>query len=123
MIKKEFPPMVHEERTAREGAAAGDLRSDVEALKSDVGALRRDITGLVQDLISAGKVGAGDAGQAFSSAARSRLNDFGVDFEGLSDRGLEILESAQDQIEKRPLMSMGIAFGLGMVLGSIFRRS
>jgi ElaB/YqjD/DUF883 family membrane-anchored ribosome-binding protein len=115
--------MIHEERTAREGAVPGDLRSDVEALKSDIGALRRDVTGLVQDLISAGKVEAGDAGQAFSSAARGRLNDFGVDLEGLSDRGLEMLESVQEQIEQRPLMSMGIAFGLGMVLGSIFRRS
>jgi ElaB/YqjD/DUF883 family membrane-anchored ribosome-binding protein len=112
--------MVQEERVARESS---DLRGDVEALKADIGALRRDVTSLVQDLIAAGKARAGDAGQGFSSAARSRLEDFGVDMEGVSERGMELLESVQDQIERRPLMSIGIAFGVGMVLGSILRRS
>jgi ElaB/YqjD/DUF883 family membrane-anchored ribosome-binding protein len=112
--------MVQEERVVRE---ANDLRADVEALKADIGALRRDVTGLVQDLIAAGKVQAGDAGQAFSSAARSRLEEYGVDLEDLSGRGQELLDSLQRQLEQRPLMSVGIAFGLGMVLGSIFRRT
>jgi ElaB/YqjD/DUF883 family membrane-anchored ribosome-binding protein len=115
--------MVQEERTYPNAGSPGDLRSDVEALKADIGALRRDVTGLVQDLVAAGKVQAGDAGQAFSSAARSRLDDFGVDLDGLSERGQELLETLQEQVERKPLLSIGVAVGLGMVLGSIFRRS
>jgi ElaB/YqjD/DUF883 family membrane-anchored ribosome-binding protein len=111
--------MVQEERLAKE---ATDLRADVEALKSDIGGLRRDITTLVQDLIAAGKVQAGAAVEASSSAARSRLEDYGVDMEGLSERGMEVLESVQEQIEQKPMLSIGIAFALGMVLGAIFRR-
>lgn len=115
--------MVQEDRVGREGTReASDLRADVEALKSDIGALRRDVTSLVQDVLTAGKVQAGEAGQPFLNAARSRLENYGVDTESLSAHGQQLLESVQEQIERRPLMSIGIALGLGMVLGSIFRR-
>lgn len=129
--------MVQEERLSREpvrpgdsagGGSGKDVRADVEALRSDISALRRDLSALVHDLVATGKVQAGDAGQAFSSAARSRLEDYGATMGNLAgqkwqDTGQEVFESIQAQVEQRPLMSIGIAFGLGMVLGSIFRRT
>lgn len=108
MPKDEQPP-----------ADRGDVRADVEALKQDLNALRRDMQALVQDLISAGKA---EAGEAFTNAARSRLDECGVDLDLLTQRSREVLDTVQEQVERHPLMSVGIAVGVGMMLASIFRR-
>jgi ElaB/YqjD/DUF883 family membrane-anchored ribosome-binding protein len=111
------PGMVQDERASQD-----DLRPEIEALKADISALRDDLSVLVQDLIAAGKVQAGEAGAALSSAARSRLEEYGVDLDRLSAHGQEVMESLQEQVERRPLLSLGVALGIGMMLGSIFRR-
>lgn len=111
--------MLHEERNASD---QGDLRPEIEALKADIRALRQDVATLVQDLVAAGKVRAGEAGEALTDAARSRLAEYGVDLDELTQRSRETMDNLSDQVQRHPLTSVGIALGLGMVLGGILHR-
>jgi ElaB/YqjD/DUF883 family membrane-anchored ribosome-binding protein len=106
------------------GAAAGtaDLRRDVDAIRADMAALREDLSALVGSAVRAGKAQAGDASQRLTDAARSRLDQMGTAWGGVSDRGQEFLEQAQQRIGERPLQSVGIAFAAGLLVGAIVKR-
>ncbi|MEX2217938.1 MAG: hypothetical protein WD749_04190 [Phycisphaerales bacterium] len=113
--------MVQEGHVGGVGAPP-EIRSDVEAVKADIAALRAEVANLVQDVVVLGKVRAGDAGQRIADAARSRLDQLGTVWEQAQEQGKEALERIQDQIEERPLTSIGVAFGAGLLLGALLRR-
>ena len=98
------------------------VRADVEAIKSDIAALRAEVSNLMQDVVSAGKARAGDAGQKIADAARSRLDQLGTAWEQASEQGKQYLETVQDKIEERPLAAIGIAFGAGVLLGALLKK-
>jgi ElaB/YqjD/DUF883 family membrane-anchored ribosome-binding protein len=104
------------------GAVSPEVRSDVEAIKSDLAALRAEVANLVQDVVSAGKSGAGNAGSRIAEAARGRLDQVGQAWEQATEQGKQLVENIQEQIEERPLASIGIAFGTGLLLGALLRR-
>ncbi len=120
--------MVQEGRVNPEstpGAAAtgsADVRRDVETIKSDLAALRADLSALIGSAVNAGKVQAGDARERLSTAARSRLDQFESAYGDLNSRGREVVDRVQQEIEERPLRSVGIAFVSGLLLGVIARR-
>jgi ElaB/YqjD/DUF883 family membrane-anchored ribosome-binding protein len=103
-------------------AGAAELRRDVDAIRADLAALREDISALAGSAVRAGKARAGDASQRLSDAARSRLDQIGSAWGGVSDRGQEFLEEAQQRIGERPLQSVGIAFAAGLLVGAIVKR-
>jgi ElaB/YqjD/DUF883 family membrane-anchored ribosome-binding protein len=113
--------MVQEGRVG-EIAGQPQVRADVEAIKSDLAALRAEVSNLMQDVVSVGKVRAGDAKQRISDAARSRLDQLGSAWEQASDQGKQLVENLQCQIEERPLTSLGVAFGAGLLLGALLRK-
>jgi ElaB/YqjD/DUF883 family membrane-anchored ribosome-binding protein len=80
------------------------------------------VANLVQDVVSVGKARAGDAGSRIADAARSRLDQAGVAWEQATEQGRQIVENIQERIEERPLASIGIAFGAGLLLGALLRR-
>lgn len=104
------------------GVATPEIRSDVEAIKADLAALRAEMANLVQDVVSAGKAGAGHAGSRIADAARDRLDQVGQAWEQATEQGRQMVESIQEKIEERPLASIGIAFGAGLLLGALLRR-
>jgi|SRR3954462_5775495 ElaB/YqjD/DUF883 family membrane-anchored ribosome-binding protein len=113
------------------------LQKDLTAVKNDVSALTDQIT----DVLNAF---AGQASkQARSSArdARGRADDMLSDFQGrgsavyddLRERGSaaydaaygyanSMEESLEDTITERPLASVGVALGLGILIGMAWRR-
>jgi ElaB/YqjD/DUF883 family membrane-anchored ribosome-binding protein len=107
---------------AAAAAGAADLRRDVDAIRADLAALREDLSALVGGAVRAGKARAGDASQRFTDAARSRLDQMGSAWEGVGDRGQELLDQAQQRIGERPLQSVGIAFAVGLLVGAAARR-
>jgi ElaB/YqjD/DUF883 family membrane-anchored ribosome-binding protein len=102
------------------------LEKDVANVKNDIGALADQITDALNTL----------AGSARKQARRGYKNaranvDSVVD--DLSERGGAMMDAAQDAagsveetlenvITERPLASVGLALGLGFLIGAIWRR-
>lgn len=80
------------------------LRQDVESLRDDLNRLRSDIGGITQQWMSRARDGMGDA------------------MEYAQDQGGEAIKTVQHQIEDHPLASVGIALGVGLLLGAMLKR-
>jgi ElaB/YqjD/DUF883 family membrane-anchored ribosome-binding protein len=102
------------------------LQKDVAAVKNDISALTEQITDVLNSFTdTAGK-------QARRGYKQARANvDSAVD--DLSERGSAAMDAAQDTassieealedlIQERPLATVGLALGLGFLIGAAWRR-
>ncbi len=102
------------------------LQKDVAAVKNDISALTEQITDVLNSFTdTAGK-------QARRGYKQARANvDSAVD--DLSERGSAAMDAAQDAassieealedlIQERPLATVGLALGLGFLIGAAWRR-
>jgi ElaB/YqjD/DUF883 family membrane-anchored ribosome-binding protein len=102
------------------------LEKDVTAVKNDISALTDQITDVLNSFAGTAKK------QARRGYKEARANvDSAVD--DMSERGsammgaaqdaaLSIEESLEDVITQRPLATVGIALGLGFLIGATWRR-
>ena len=91
------------------------LQADFEALKNDFAALRADLGVLAQD--------AGSAARSGAASAAGRLRDTGrEEFDSAKAKARQAKDQAQGQIEDHPFMAVGIAFGVGVLIGAIVAR-
>jgi ElaB/YqjD/DUF883 family membrane-anchored ribosome-binding protein len=102
------------------------LEKDVTAVKNDISALTDQITDVLNSFAGTAKK------QARRGYKQARANvDSAVD--DLSERGsaaldaaqdaaLSIEESLEDVITQRPLATVGLALGLGFMIGVMWRR-
>jgi ElaB/YqjD/DUF883 family membrane-anchored ribosome-binding protein len=91
------------------------LGKDVETLKDDLSKLREDLTGIAQSLLEKGKTE--------TEAAKDKLSEGLQDeFQAVRDKSKETVESIEDQIREKPLLSLLIAFIVGLFLGKLFDR-
>ena len=81
------------------------LQDDIAQLREDLAQLRQDVASLAGDLLGAAKEGAADA------------------FDAAKKRGAEVAETLEEQVQEHPLATVGIAFGAGLLLGALLRRS
>jgi len=88
-------------------ARTGDrtVQDDVAQLRDDLSQLRQDVSSLAGDLMGVAKEGASDA------------------FDAAKKRGGEIADTLGEQVQEHPLATVGIAFGAGLLLGVLLRRS
>ena len=104
-----------------------------ERLEKDVTAVKNDIAALTDQITDALNSFAGTAGkQARRGYKQARANvDSAVD--DLSERGSAAMDAAQDAagsieealediIQQRPLATVGLALGLGFLIGAAWRR-
>jgi ElaB/YqjD/DUF883 family membrane-anchored ribosome-binding protein len=102
--------------------AERDLQKDLDTVKEDLAKLRSDIAELTQSLV--------DTGRSEVSAARSRLRAEARNLqrelrETLSEtgaQGLKTVESVEQMLTERPLVSLLAAFGLGLLVGTFLQR-
>jgi ElaB/YqjD/DUF883 family membrane-anchored ribosome-binding protein len=85
--------------------------ADLEDLKRDFTQLRADVVNLFTHAFGVGKSGA--------DALEHRAADA---MEHLKHRMAELRERSQSKIEEHPISSALIAFGAGLVAGTLFRR-
>lgn len=78
-----------------------DLKQDIDLLRADLDALRKDLASLVSTLKD-----------NVSGGAETFARD-------LQTTGQDQLRSAGRMIEEQPLMSVAIAFALGLVVGRL----
>jgi len=108
-------------------------KATYERLEKDVAAVKSDITALTEQITDALNSFAGTAQkQARRGYKQARANvDSAVD--GISARGsavmgaaqdtaLSIEETLEDVITQRPLATVGLALGLGLLIGITWRR-
>jgi ElaB/YqjD/DUF883 family membrane-anchored ribosome-binding protein len=107
--------------------------SRVNALKKDAAAVKNDISALADQITDVLNSFAGDAGkQARRGYKDARANvDAAVD--DFSERGSAMLDAAgdaaasieqslEDAITQRPLATVGLALGIGLLIGMTWRR-
>ena len=95
--------------------AERDVSKDVDAIKGDLDALRKDLSSVVESIKGAAKSRA----ESELDALQKRLNQLAADVQTSSREGLRAVEG---QIGERPLVSVAIAFALGLMLGKLFDR-
>lgn len=108
-------------------------KATYERLEKDVAAVKSDITALTEQITDALNSFAGTAQkQARRGYKQARANvDSAVD--GISARGSAVMGAAQDTaisieetledvITQRPLATVGLALGLGLLIGMTWRR-
>jgi ElaB/YqjD/DUF883 family membrane-anchored ribosome-binding protein len=108
-------------------------KATYERLEKDVAAVKSDIAALTDQITDALNSFAGVAGkQARRGYKQARANvDTAVD--DMSERGSAMMGAAQDAahsieetledvITQRPLATMGLAIGLGFLIGATWRR-
>jgi ElaB/YqjD/DUF883 family membrane-anchored ribosome-binding protein len=108
-------------------------KATYERLEKDVAAVKNDISALTEQITDALNSFAGTAGkQARRGYKQARANvDSAVD--DLSERGSAAMDAAQDAatsieetledlIHERPLATVGLALGLGFLIGAAWRR-
>jgi ElaB/YqjD/DUF883 family membrane-anchored ribosome-binding protein len=95
--------------------AERDLNKDVDAIKSDLDALRKDLSGVVETIKGSAKVRA----EAELDALHKRLNQIAAD---LQASGRDSLRAFEGQIGDKPLVSVAVAFAVGLLIGKLFDR-
>ena len=108
-------------------------KATYERLESDVARVKTDISALADQITDALNAIAGNAGkQARRGYKQARANvDSAVD--DMSERGSAMMDAAQDAahsieetledvITQRPLATVGLALGLGFLIGVTWRR-
>jgi ElaB/YqjD/DUF883 family membrane-anchored ribosome-binding protein len=104
------------ESTAKtESRIERDLKSDVDAIKSDLDNLRKDLAAVLDRI----KGTATSRAESEIQALQKRIGKIADD---LQTGGREGLRAVEERIEERPLISLAIAFAVGIVLGRLFDR-
>jgi ElaB/YqjD/DUF883 family membrane-anchored ribosome-binding protein len=81
------------------------LQDDITQLREDLAQLRQDVSSLAGDLLGVAREGVSGA------------------VDDAKKRGMEMTDSLEEQILEHPLASVGIAFGVGLLVGAVIRRS
>lgn len=113
-------------RKLTDSATYSRLRKDLSAVKNDVSALAEQITDALNTFTGqASKQARRGVSQARSNA-QSMLSDAQDRGSELYDRAYDtassLEESFEDAVSQRPLVSVGLALGLGVLIGMSLRR-
>jgi ElaB/YqjD/DUF883 family membrane-anchored ribosome-binding protein len=101
---------------------ATDLQKDVDAIKDDIATLKADLVAAMRDLVDAGKAGAGDAKEKLEDAVKERLQRVSDAAHAVAERGRRAADTVHTYVEERPLQSVAIAFGVGILVGVVLRK-
>ena len=104
-----------------------------ERLEKDVAAVKNDISALTDQITDALNAFAGSAGKQARRGYREARASVDSAVDDMSERGSAMMDSAydaassleeslEDAITQRPLASVGIALGIGFLIGAAWRR-
>lgn len=98
------------------------FRHDLDSIKDDIGVLQSDVSSALRHLASAGVDEAGELKDRLESELRDRLKQLSAKAEELTRRGRRAVEGLEGMIEDKPLHSVGIAAGVGLLIGVLVCR-
>lgn len=102
--------------------SARNVEQEFDALKSDFGKLSADLASLTQAVRDTAGQGAEDHLAKARAVAGQAGEDAHAAAAALGAQGREGIAAATRQIRERPLTSILICFGLGVVLGKLLDR-
>jgi ElaB/YqjD/DUF883 family membrane-anchored ribosome-binding protein len=102
--------------------AERDLQKDVDAVKEDLVKLRSDIAELTQRLIDTGRSEVSTARNRVRAEARNLGRELRETLNDTGERGVRTVESVEQLLTDRPLVSILAAFGLGLLVGKLLQR-
>jgi ElaB/YqjD/DUF883 family membrane-anchored ribosome-binding protein len=113
-------------RNMTDKATTDRLEKDVTAVKNDIAALTEQITDALNSFAgTAGKQARRGYKQARANA-ESAMDDMsergGAMMDAAQDAASSIEESLEDIITQRPIATVGLALGLGFLIGAMWRR-
>ncbi len=91
------------------------LRDDLDALKSDLQTLKEDLRVFASDAGAAARHGARDAAERLRERGKAA-------YSAGKEKAVWAKDEVQGQIEDHPFASVGIAFGVGLLIGAIIAR-
>jgi len=108
-------------------------KSNYERLQKDVNAVKNDIAALTDQITDALNAFAGQAGKQARRGYRQARENVDATMDDMSERGSAMMGAAQDAassieetledvIAHRPLATVGLALGLGFLIGAAWRR-
>ena len=92
--------------------------ADMERIKADLAKLREDFGDLFDSAMALGKDSAGTAREKLAAGVVELKKAAAV----AKEKGQVVVEGAQDKIRERPLTSVLIAFGLGVLIAKLLDR-
>lgn len=95
--------------------AERDLNKDVDAIKADLDALRKDLASVLETIKGTAKSRA----HAEFDDLHKRMNQIAAE---LQASGRDSLRAVEGQIGEKPLVSVAIAFVVGLMIGKLFDR-
>jgi len=111
------------DQDARAGAGTAEelkaLKEDLERLRADVGDLLRSLKGASEEKIKDARSRLREAAASFESRAEQQIKDA---YERVSEEGKRVADLGREQVEKRPLTSVFVAFLAGVLVGKLFSR-
>ena len=102
------------------------LEKDVTAVKNDISALTDQITDALNSFAGTASKQARRGYKQARDSAESTMDDMsergGAMMDAAHDAASSVEESLEDMITQRPLATVGIAVGLGFLMGAMWRR-
>jgi ElaB/YqjD/DUF883 family membrane-anchored ribosome-binding protein len=95
------------------------LKEDFERLRSDMGSLLRTLHSAGADKLGNAKERLKAAAERFESQAEAQFKEA---YDTVRESGKKATNFSREQIEKRPLTSVLVAFAAGFLIGKITRR-
>jgi ElaB/YqjD/DUF883 family membrane-anchored ribosome-binding protein len=90
-----------------------------DTIVDDLGTLKRDIGRLMDQMKSGAVDGASEAAQNLLNQLNERASDI---YDNLSDQGERSVKAISRQVEERPITSLLVAFGVGMIVSRLMSR-
>ena len=107
-------------------AANRNLEEEVDTLKADLDKLRKDISSLVSSFGDAATDEVKTRGRRARTAVGRATDRAGQVWDDATNeasrRGREGVAAVKQQIEERPVISLLVAFGVGLVIGKLINR-
>lgn len=98
------------------------LRQDLDALKADLGTIKDDLGVLIRDAAQTGKTVAGEVRDRAGEAAEHLKVKGRAAYDSAKAKGSAAKEAVETHIEDHPFASVGIAFGVGLLVGALLSR-
>lgn len=103
-------------------ATGASPRAEFKQLKDDAARLRDDLESLARSILEAGKAGSSEARERLETEARKRLEQLKHVAGAAREKGERARETVESQIKERPITSVLVAFGAGLLLGKLLDR-
>lgn len=108
--------------TQTDAPETGNIQQDLDAIKHDLMNLRSSLSDIFSDFMNYGKNQASDAREKIEQTLHERLRVLNDKAQHLRQHGWEAMDKVGRQIEVRPWTAVGVAVGVGVLLGALLAR-